>query len=302
MHALFISSKQSSLRKMEQILDQTDRAISRDHGRIVSRGGRIMQKEQLIALNVIRHMLGKTVYGYFDQWKSHTQQFKLGINSKIKHLILQLYLSKMKKAFYLWRRGLNHRYIKWAEHNNMIHEETVEEFKVMNYREKQRTEVKASLVGSQQRKTMIKVLCAMLNRKAREGLYQWRKAMAVQHIKEDGACLIILRYRQRRLSSYFNTYKQCYLDYHANLLMAQRLEDFQEMQNKRKMRQIYQSWCAFLHNYDCQKSKLRILMKKIINYKKHRGLKRWKAGCLFKSEFLLQVGQDSLVEALETKH
>ena len=43
-------------------------------------------------------------------------------------------------------------------------------------------------------------------------------------------------------------------------------------------------------------------MKKIINYKKHRGLKRWIAGCQFKSEWLLKVGQNSLTQDLETKH
>lgn len=42
---------------------------------------------------------------------------------------------------------------------------------------------------------MSKVLSTMLSRKAKEGLYQWRRAMARQHTKESGAKLIIFKMR-----------------------------------------------------------------------------------------------------------
>ena len=74
------------------------------------------------------------------------------------------------------------------------------------------------------------------------------------------------------------------------------------MQNQKKLRKICEHWCAFVYQFKNQKVRLRILMKKIINYKKHRGLKRWVAGCQFKSEQLLKIGQNSLTQDLETKH
>ena len=56
-------------------LDQVDQEIDRDHSHIVSHGGRILQKEQIIALNVVRNMLSKSIYGYFHKWKISTEEY-----------------------------------------------------------------------------------------------------------------------------------------------------------------------------------------------------------------------------------
>ena len=64
-HALRTHSRRTRLRIAEIELDETDHSIEGNHQQIVIHGGGILGKEKRIALNVVRNMLSKSIFGYF---------------------------------------------------------------------------------------------------------------------------------------------------------------------------------------------------------------------------------------------
>jgi hypothetical protein len=41
--------------------------------------------------SIVRDMIGKRLFAYFDHWKVHTSSFKTGMNTKIKDRIIRMH-------------------------------------------------------------------------------------------------------------------------------------------------------------------------------------------------------------------
>lgn len=112
----------------------------------------------------------------------------------------------------------------------MVHvEDQLEKLKTAALEEERRFAASLSVFNSEQRKLMSKAVTRMLSRKAREGLYQWRRAIDGQQQKESAASMVIQRMRLRFVGHYFSIYKEFAKDKNRERLVEQRVEDFEYM-------------------------------------------------------------------------
>ena len=247
-------------------------------------------------------MMSKNLFACFQIWKRRNEEIKINLRTKFKARLVSLYKWKLRRAFSRWSSAINVYIIQNAEGSTALFENQVDKLKAIAMEEDKRFYLSLEALMSDQRKLLSKAISAMFTRKAREGLYQWRRAMASQQQKELAANMVIQKMRLRFVGHYFDIYKEFVHHRNQELFALQRGKDFDHMQDRRMLLAIYEKWCAFVSAFQKQKVTLRIVMTKLINAKIYRGFKRWVEGSQFKREWLLKLGQHSLTQDLETKH
>ena len=62
--------------------------------------------------DIVRNMLGKRLFAYFNHWKKHTTGFKAQMNTKIKDRIFMMYRGYMLSYFNHWRKNATQKKIR----------------------------------------------------------------------------------------------------------------------------------------------------------------------------------------------
>lgn len=70
--------------------------------------------------NVMRDMLGKRLYGYFQKWKEFTEYKRNMIYKRFKDQVLKVYKGKLSHVFEKWKTGANNRQKKMKKKKMMM--------------------------------------------------------------------------------------------------------------------------------------------------------------------------------------
>ena len=63
----------------------------------------ILNRSQYRASGIVRNMLGKRLFAYFQKWKSETSHYSVTMNAKIRIKMTQMIKGKYAVYFYHWK-------------------------------------------------------------------------------------------------------------------------------------------------------------------------------------------------------
>lgn len=55
--------------------------------------------------NIVRDMIGKRLYAYFQHWKEHAVSYHTKMNTKIKDRVFKMYRERLLDAFLHWKKN-----------------------------------------------------------------------------------------------------------------------------------------------------------------------------------------------------
>jgi len=235
----------------------------------------LARSNQLRASNIVRDMLGKRLWSYFEHWRDANANYHQTMDMKVKGKIIRMYKNYLQSYFTAWKKKLNdkERQKKMKMVQTMQFE--AEQATIEALEGEKDNRAKAEMVRSSQRRMVDKTFKKLFYRRVAVALGRWKDICVTKGTQEDRARFVLNKMRGRFLRQAFDRY----LVFHRKSQQHGRNENSADFLvqtiHLREMRKVYFAMCYYTQWRKRVKQVWHKVLYRFDFFQKQRSMKRW---------------------------